>query len=48
MAYTNNREHPLSIVTQVADTSVQLHAKNYSKAITKSKEEFLKAGQVFI
>lgn len=43
MAYTNDREHPLSIVTQVAETTIQVYLKNYSKAITKSKEEFLKS-----
>lgn len=43
MAYTNDREHPLSIVTQVADTTIQLYSKNYSKAITESKEGFLKS-----
>jgi len=43
IAYTNDREHPLSIVTQVADTTIQLYSKNYSKAITKTKEEFLKS-----
>jgi len=43
MAYTNDREHPLSIVTQVAGTTIQLYSKNYSKAITKRKEEFLKS-----
>jgi len=43
IAYTNDREYPLSIVTQVADTTIQLYSKNYSKAITESKEEFLKS-----
>lgn len=42
IAYTNDREHPLSIVTQVADTTIQLYSKNYSKAVTTSQEEFLK------
>lgn len=42
IAYTNDREYPLSIVTQVAETTIQVYSKNYSKAITKSKEEFLK------
>ena len=42
IAYTNDREHPLSIVTQVADTTIEFYSKNYSKAITDSKEEFLK------
>ena len=43
MAYTNDREDPLCIVTQVIDVAVQVNSKNYSKAITKSKEEFLKS-----
>ncbi len=43
IAYTNDRAHPLSIVTQVADTAIEIFAKNYNTAITKSKEEFLKS-----
>lgn len=43
IAYTNNREYPLSIVTQVNESTVQLNEKNYNKVITKSKEEFLKS-----
>lgn len=43
IAYTNNRENPLSIVTQVTDTAIQLYTKDYSKAVTVNKEEFLKS-----
>jgi thiol-disulfide isomerase/thioredoxin len=43
IAYTHDREHPLCIVTKVTDTTIDVYSKNYNKAITKSKEEFLKS-----
>ncbi len=43
MAYTHHREYPLSIVTQVTDTTIEVYSKNYSKAIIKNKEEFFKS-----
>lgn len=43
MAYTHNREYPLSIVTQVTDTTIEVYSGNYSKAIIKNKEDFLKS-----
>ncbi len=43
IVYTNNREHPLSIVSQVTDTTIEVYSKNYSKALIKNKEEFLKS-----
>ncbi len=42
IAYTNNRQHPLAIVTQTNDTNITLYSKNYSKPITENKENFLK------
>lgn len=42
IAYTNNRENPLAIVTQVTGNSVTIHQKNYNKPITESREGFLK------
>lgn len=43
IVYINDREHPLSIVSQVTDTTIEVYSKNYSKAIIKNKEEFLKS-----
>ena len=42
IAYTNNRENPLSIITTVENGNVELFQKNYSKASIESKETFLK------
>jgi len=42
IAYTNNRENPLSIITRVENGTVELFQKSYSKVSTKSKETFLK------
>lgn len=42
IAYTNSREFPLSIVTQIGKTEVQFYSKNYNKQVTESKEAFLK------
>ena len=42
IAFTNNREYPLSVVTKVTDTSIESYSKNYKKPLTESKEEFLK------
>lgn len=41
LAYTNNREYPLAVVTNVHDISIHLYSKNYSKQTTVSKDEFL-------
>jgi len=43
VAYTHDREHPLSIITHVTDTNIEVYSKNYSKAIIKNKEEFIKS-----
>jgi thiol-disulfide isomerase/thioredoxin len=43
MAYTHHKEYPLSIVTHVTDTTIEVYSKNYSKAIIKNKEEFFKS-----
>ncbi len=42
IAYTNNREYPLIIVSQTGDSTITLYSKNYNKLIIKSKEDFLK------
>ena len=42
IAYTNNRENPLAIVTQVATDSMQVFQKNYNKPAILSKEAFIK------
>lgn len=48
IAFTQNREFPLSVVTKVDDTTVEFYSKNYNKPVTKTKKTFLKAGAVFI
>jgi uncharacterized membrane protein len=42
IAYTNNREFPLAIVTEVTDKNIQLYSKNYNQPTTENKEDFLK------
>jgi len=42
IAYTNNREYPLAVVTKVTDTTIEFYSKNYNKPLTESKEEFFK------
>lgn len=42
IAYTKNREHPITIVTQKGDTFIQTYSNNYSKATVAHKEDFLK------
>ena len=42
IAYTQDREAPLAIVTQVTDTTMQVHQKNYNKPVTETKENFNK------
>ena len=42
IAYTNNREKPLAIVTEVSGNSITILQKNYNKAATESREGFLK------
>jgi hypothetical protein len=42
VAYTYDREAPLAIVTEVAETTVLVFHKNYNKLKTESREEFLK------
>lgn len=42
IAYTRNIEHPLAIVTDVTDTTIQFYQKNYNKPITETKDNFLK------
>jgi thiol-disulfide isomerase/thioredoxin len=42
LAYTNNRETPLSIVTQVTEQDVSYYTGNYKKQITTGRDEFLK------
>lgn len=43
MTYTNDREHPLSIITQVTDITIEGYSKNYNKTLNVNKEEFLKS-----
>jgi uncharacterized membrane protein/thiol-disulfide isomerase/thioredoxin len=42
LAYTNNREYPLVIVTEVTDNSVRCYSKNYNQLTTTGREDFLK------
>lgn len=42
IAYTNDRETPLAIVSQVTDTSLTIFQKKYDTLITETKEDFLK------
>ena len=42
LAYTNNREHPLVIVTEITADKVQCHSKNYKQLTTISRNDFLK------
>ena len=42
IAYTNDRGNPLTVVNEVSDKTLQSFQKNYDKAITVSKEDFLK------
>jgi uncharacterized membrane protein len=42
IAYTNNRENPMALVTRVENETVELFQKNYSKANTEDKASFLK------
>jgi ABC-type bacteriocin/lantibiotic exporter with double-glycine peptidase domain len=41
-AYTLNSQSPLVIVTQVSSETIQLYQKDYNKAITQLKEDFIK------
>jgi thiol-disulfide isomerase/thioredoxin len=42
IAYMNDRQYPLSIVTKVDTTTIEYYFKNYNKKIIESKEDFLK------
>lgn len=42
IAYTNDREAPLAIITEITETTVQVFKKEYSKIITESRETFIK------
>ena len=42
LAYTYDRESPLTIVTKFSGTTISSIQKNYPKSITESKEEFFK------
>ena len=42
IAYTHNKETPLSIITGVTETTVNVFKKEYNKIIVESKEDFLK------
>jgi hypothetical protein len=42
VAHTTSSESPLYIITEVADTTVQIFQKEYNKIITESKESFIK------
>jgi uncharacterized membrane protein len=43
IAYTNNREHPLTIVTIIEDTTITSLSKNYANPIIQTKEDFIKS-----
>lgn len=42
IAYMDNREFPLAIVTQVSDKIIEYYSKNYKTPLTDSRNEFLK------
>ncbi len=42
LAYTNNRAHPLSVITEVTNSSIRHYSKNYNNPINESQESFLK------
>ncbi len=42
LAYTYDRESPLTIVTHFSGTAISSFQKNYPKSITENKEDFLK------
>ncbi len=42
IAYTNNREFPLAVVTRVTDVSFELYSTNYNKPVTQNREDFFK------
>ena len=42
IAYTNDRETPLAIITEITETTVHVFQKEYNKIITESKEAFTK------
>ncbi len=42
VAYTNNSEHALAVVTNIGETTITIHQKNYDKPVIQSKEVFLK------
>lgn len=42
MAYTNNREFPLAIVTATNDTTITSYSKNYNKPLTQSRRNFFR------
>ena len=42
LAYTYDRESPLTIVTKFSGTTISSIQKNYPKSITENKEDFLK------
>jgi len=49
MAHTNDKEHPLSVVSVVTENTVQLYSKNYHQPVLKSKEDFFKTwGGVYV
>ena len=43
IAYTNNREFPLAIVSHTDDKDIYFYTKNYSKPTIESKKGFLKS-----
>lgn len=42
IAYINNTQYPLAVVTQINDTNVKLYSKNYNKPEIINKNDFLK------
>ncbi len=43
LAYTNNREHPLVIVTEITANNVQCYSKNYKQPTNINRGDFLKS-----
>ncbi len=41
VAYTNNSENALAVVTAIGDTTITVYQKNYDKPVIQSKEVFL-------
>ncbi len=42
IAYSNDQETPLSIVSQISEKTIHTYSKNYNKPVSQKREDFLK------